>query len=674
MVAGRIRFFLEQWKELTSDSTILSAVTGYKIEFFVTPVQLRQPHPITMAPSESQNVDIQIEKFLNKGIIVVSCHEEGEFISNVFLRSKRDGSFRMILNLKELNNFVSYHHFKMESINTCTQLMRPGCFMASIDLKDAYYLIAIAQEHQKYLKFKWKGQLYQFTCLAQGLSSAPRLFTKLMKPVYSKLRAMGHISSGYIDDSFLVGYSYAECETNVNDTLKCFQELGFLPHTEKSVTKPTQVLQHLGFILNSTDMTVSISREKHNKLCTFARGVLQHHAPSIREVAKLIGMMVACLPGVEYGPLFYRQLDRDKTAALKANYGNFDSPMTLSPLGRADITWWITHAYESKKHLSHGKYNHVVYTDASTKGWGAHFHEQSTGGEWLPSERDHHINYLELKAVLFGLQSFCRDLSHSHVKVMTDNTTALAYINNMGGSQSLLCNTIAREIWEWCMIRHIWLTASHIPGKLNVMADTASRVFDDSKEWKLDAELFFEITSHLGPPEMDMFASRLNYQMKPYVSWHPDPEAWAIDAFTVDWSNMFFYAFPPFSILPQVLQKLEMTQAQAILIVPNWPTQPWYPALTRLLIRQPILLPRNRSNVTLPFNPEKEHPLADKLNLMACRLSGNPSQIREFHHKLRQQYSIPGVQAHKNSTKCSSINGNYMLIDKMQIPFIQLYH
>lgn len=213
------------------------------------------------------------------------------------------------------------------------------------------------------------------------------------------------------------------------------------------------------------------------------------------------------------------------------------------------------------------------------------------------------------------------------------------------------------------MARNIWLTASHIPGELNVVADKASREFDDSKEWKLDVELFLELTLHFDTPEVGMFASRLNYQIKPYVSWHPDPQAWAIDAFTIDWSNLFFYAFPPFSVIPQVLQKLEMAQAQAILIVPNWPTQPWYPTLTRFLTHQPILLPRKKSNVSLPFNQAKEHPMGEKLKLMACCLSGNLSQVKVFHHKLKLQYSIPGGQGHKSSTQCSLTNGNYMLIN-----------
>ncbi|CAB4000067.1 Hypothetical predicted protein [Paramuricea clavata] len=235
---------------------------------------------------------------------------------------------------------------------------------------------------------------------------------------------------------------------------------------------------------------------------------------------------------------------------------------------------------------------------------------------------------------------------------------------------------MAREVWAWCMTRNIWLTASHIPGKLNVVADKASRVFDDSTEWKLDANIFPKLTAHFGTPEVDMFASRLNYQMTPFVSWHPDPQAWAIDAFTLDWNNILFYAFPPFSIIPhftfQVLQTLDTAQTQAILIVPNWPPEPWYPMLTRLLIQQPILLPKHKSNVSLPFKQEKEHPLGKQLKLMACLLSGDPCQVRAFHQKLKQQHSTPGGLEHKNNTKSFSTSGSHLLISGMQISFIQL--
>ena len=75
----------------------------------------------------------------------------------------------MILNLKPFNEFVDYHHFKMDTLCTALKLIRPGCFMASVDLKDAYYPIPIAEEDRKFLMFEWKGQYYQYTCLPNGL-------------------------------------------------------------------------------------------------------------------------------------------------------------------------------------------------------------------------------------------------------------------------------------------------------------------------------------------------------------------------------------------------------------------------------------------------------------------------------------------------------------------------
>ena len=94
----------------------------------------------------------------------------------------------MILNLKELNKFVAYQHFKMDSLKCVTSLMTQGCYMASVDTRDAYYTVPVALEHQKYLKFTWRDKLYQYTCLTNGSASAPRIFTKLLKTVFKVLR------------------------------------------------------------------------------------------------------------------------------------------------------------------------------------------------------------------------------------------------------------------------------------------------------------------------------------------------------------------------------------------------------------------------------------------------------------------------------------------------------
>ena len=190
---------------MTSDKVILDMVKGCHITFTHNhfPLQLRPPQSIKFTDWESSLMDQKINALLQKGVIEEAYHSHGEFLSNVFLRPKKDGSFRMILNLKNLNSHVEYNKFKMDTLQSILKLITPGCYMATIDLKDAYYSVPVAQEHRKYLRFVWRSKLYQYTCFPNGLSSAPRLFTKLMKPCYAHLRCRGHIVSGYIDDTYL---------------------------------------------------------------------------------------------------------------------------------------------------------------------------------------------------------------------------------------------------------------------------------------------------------------------------------------------------------------------------------------------------------------------------------------------------------------------------------------
>ena len=67
----------------------------------------------------------------------------------------------MILNLKNLHQDITYKHFKMDTLQGASQLLTPGCFMTSVDSKDAYYSVAVAQQDQVFFffRFSWKGRL-----------------------------------------------------------------------------------------------------------------------------------------------------------------------------------------------------------------------------------------------------------------------------------------------------------------------------------------------------------------------------------------------------------------------------------------------------------------------------------------------------------------------------------
>ena len=134
-----------------------------------------------------------------------------------------------------------------------------------------------------------------------------------------------------------------------------------------------------------------------------------------------------------------------------------------------------------------------------------------------------------------GLKSLCASSYGKHIRILSDNMTTVSYINHMGGSHSINCDLITRNVWEWCIERSLWLSAAHLPGSCNIDADVMSRSFTTCHEWQLNPKLFNKITKVFGVPDIDLFATRLNAQLSSYVSWFPDPYALFIDAFSISW-------------------------------------------------------------------------------------------------------------------------------------------
>ena len=210
---------------ITSDSTVVDMVKGCTLEFATYPHHPCQPKEINFSSRECLAIKIELQRLLDKGIIIPSEHETCEFISTIFVRPK--------------------------------------------------------------------------------------------------------------------------AKENVTDTVNIFQDLGFTIHPEKSILVPTRTLTFLGFILDSHFMRISLTAGKADSLKAAAQALHLRKSPTIREVAEVIGKMVASFPGVQLGPLYYRQLENDKIKALRENYGNFDTPMVISGTARADLKWWINNIQTS---------------------------------------------------------------------------------------------------------------------------------------------------------------------------------------------------------------------------------------------------------------------------------------------------------------------------------------
>ena len=220
----------------------------------------------------------------------------------------------------------------------------------------------------------------------------------------------------------------------------------------------------MGFILNSEDTTVTLSEGKQTKIKTACFSLKRKKSCTIRELAQVIGTLVAAFPALRQGPLYYRDLDKLKTTALKKSWGNFEATVHLSEAAERELDWWIANVSSSCFPLDVGQPTVEIETDASsTGGWGAVCNSRQTGGRWNSEEKQRHINVLEMLAIEYALKSFKKEVLGMHVKLLCDNTCAVSYIRNMGGSKSAECNEIAHKIWVWCLERQMWLTISHIP-------------------------------------------------------------------------------------------------------------------------------------------------------------------------------------------------------------------
>ena len=373
---GQISSKIAQWRKISSDPWLLEAVQGVEIPFESLPFQEREPRPYKLSEVETGFVDSELVRLVKKGVIEIVEPAGGQVIADIFLRPKKDRGFRLILDLTWVNTHVKYEHFKMHSVQTALEMMRRDCYMGSIDLKDAYYSVPVAQKCRKFLRFRWGDTLFQFSVLPNGLACAPRMFTKILRPVFTELREQGAECFHYIDDSFVIADSMDRCLNTLLKLGELLRKLGFVIHPKKSVMVPTKRLLFLGYLLDSQEFRVFLTKEKEEKLVRAALDVLDKPNPKIREVAGLLGLMTAFSQAFRYAEGHSKALEMNKIAGLILVAGNYDARMCLTEEGKQDIDWWLENVRNSGKSIRELDPEIVIYTDASSE-------QQEAGGQKL---------------------------------------------------------------------------------------------------------------------------------------------------------------------------------------------------------------------------------------------------------------------------------------------------
>ena len=195
----------------------------------------------------------------------------------------------------------------MKSIKNVTSMIHKNAWMASVDIKDAYFTIPIHPVHQFLLRFLWHDT-YQFNAMPNGYADVIRVFTKILKPPFALWRKLGHFSVVYVDYTYIEDERFLECMYNLEDTVALLQALGSIHTPDKSQLIPTQKMMFLGFLIDSTKMTLKLT-EKSKRKYTLCNEVIKIKVQSVRKIAGLLGNIVASFEAVRLGPLYYKNIE-----------------------------------------------------------------------------------------------------------------------------------------------------------------------------------------------------------------------------------------------------------------------------------------------------------------------------------------------------------------------------
>lgn len=629
-VGGRLKFFWREWQKLGAPKrTVRMLRKGYALPFLrengkIPEIPMSENSParlrIAYAPGSEKAMALneKVQELLQKQVIEIMPENEMGHFNLVFLRAKKSGGWRLILDVSPLNQHLRYEYFSMDTWQVIRKAAKRGMWATSVDFSDAYHHIPIRRAHVKYLCFQVNGIRYWYLALPFGLAPAPKKFTDVLITVKLWARLQKMLIFQYIDDWMNMAENpIAAAQSTLQFVEKCVT-LGLMVNLEKSELIPKQVIIFLGCQFNfQTAKVYPPLRAWEEALLLMAR-VRRSKIPSLELTESTLGKLTSLAGMVPFGTYNLRAFQQSVIRAVKQGRHR-QATVALTPRARDNLWWW-----EQASNVMTGS-NFVqpapvleVQSDASCSGWGLSVGNETFTGLWEPDESQLHINVLEMRAVAKALQLLAQRLKGSCVQFLVDNSTVVAHLAKQGGTRSRMMMTETDRVFHLLQAHKIHLRVSHIAGSLNVLADLASRQgLVVTTEWRLHEQSFrwVQAKAPWGPPTIDVFANRQNKQLHRYISPCPDKRAWAVDALTCKWPAEVLYLFPPAAILEQVTEVItRQRELRAVLVAPYNPSAKWFPQLQAVCKTSPMRLPRRADLVRQP-HWQYTHPQPELLNL-----------------------------------------------------------
>ena len=573
-VGAHLTNFVQQWQNLLGDCRASRTLgNGVQLEWESLPPLTRTPISFSTR-NTPKDLQTAVDKLLSKGAIEPVFRPETKgFFSRLFLVPKKTGDLRPVIDLSRLNDHLVIPRFKMETRASVRASIKENEWTVSIDIQDAYLHVPMARSVRKYLRFMVNGRVYQFTCLPFGLATSPREFTKLLRPVVQLLRLQGIKLHVYLDDWLIRASSTVQARTHADLVLQVLQHLGWVINFSKSDLVPSQQFDFIGMQFNTCAYTVAPLPRMRVKIQNTLDHWRSHPLISARDLHRLLGMLTFMATLVPRGLLRLRPIQWWASEVWCQETGFWSDRISVTPTILHQVAWWASPAVLQGVSLSALETEITLFTDASSHGWGAQLGSRTLQGTWSPQQASQHINLLEMEAVFLSVTRFLPQLKSRVVRLMCDNAVVVSYINKEGGTKSFRLTRLTIRLLKFCDRKGIRLVPVHLPGSRNIQADALSRVGQTlATEWAINGQLLHPVFSAWGTPVIDLFATFANRKLPVFASPFLDQRAKYVDAMSVPWSGMgMVYAFPPFKMLPAVLNKIRRSHNLSVILNSSTP-------------------------------------------------------------------------------------------------------
>ena len=560
---------------------------GYEVENYVPPEHVGK-------------VTTAVERELAQGRVF--CPKPGfvTCVSAIGIVDKQRSGFvkhRIVHDLGRPDGMSTNEHARFEkrrfsTVRTAVTLLRPGYFMAKIDISEFYRNFPMAPRHWADLAFKWKvfgeedARVFVETRMPFGLSPAPGMADRLTSAVVRHMKSKGFSVVGYLDDFLVIGNSEASCLEGYEYLLFFLRDLGFPVNEEKCVL-PTRTLIFLGIELSTegegAECTMSIDAERVRHVTDAISAVLREGRAPRATVESLAGLLQFVAQVIFGSRLYLRSVYGGLGARDRGARGRW---VTLSAQMQRDLSWWIRmiRAVSTNRvvvGLSRRVPDCIFTTDASSHwGMGAFLSGRYFALSWeelrrmaqkpifpFACEASSHINYLELFTIYWALKLWGSSLRNLCVPLFTDNQAALGMLKNMSSSSAVFIRLL-KEIHVMLLRWNLRLSMHYIRSADNVLADSLSRggefsdVFVDALEgwrrsltttsdfddWRLKESEVASLDKEEGPFEVDACCDILGSNANFPVFWTA-----VVDCRKEDWCNRNVYCNPPFSLMFSIL-------------------------------------------------------------------------------------------------------------------------